>query len=306
MEAAMTDEWLYAPFEGEQATLDALPPEDGYWKAASKRFLKNKAGLFAMSILIAIVMLCLFGEHLLPFGFQEQNVAIKNSFPSMEHWFGTDQLGRDIFVRVCKGGQVSLEIGIIAAIIVSVVGVVYGSVAGYAGGLVDVIMMRIIEVLKGVPNLIIVILLSILLDVNGVFPLLLALTLTGWANCAQVIRGQVKQLKEKEFVAAAQCLGASTFRIITTHIVPNLMGIIVVVLTLEIPNFIFEEAFLSFIGLGLKNPEVSWGILISLAQPNLAHYPYQIAFPAIAISLTMVALNVFGNAWKAAFDPRQR
>ncbi|WP_371286480.1 ABC transporter permease [Dorea sp.] len=302
----MNETELFAPYEGELDDEELAPKDAGYWKTACKIFLKNKMGVFSAIVLIVMIIFCMAGENLRPYGVQEQNTAIKNEAPSKDHWFGTDQLGRDIFVRVCHGGQVSIEIGLFASLIVSLIGVIYGSISGYLGGRADMIMMRLVEVFKGIPHLVIVILLSIILDVKGILPLLLAMTIVGWVNTAQVVRGQVKQLKGQEFIMAAECLGVPARRIISHHIIPNMMGMVVVAITLDIPTFIFEEAFLSFIGLGLKNPAVSWGILISLAQPNLVHYPYQVAFPAIAISVAMVALNIFGNAWKEAFDPKFR
>lgn len=302
----MNETELFAPYEGELDGEELAPKDAGYWKTACKIFLKNKMGVFSAIVLIVMIIFCMAGENLRPYGVQDQNTAIKNEAPSKEHWFGTDQLGRDIFVRVCHGGQVSIEIGLFASLIVSLIGVIYGSISGYLGGRTDMIMMRLVEVFKGIPHLVIVILLSIILDVKGILPLLLAMTIVGWVNTAQVVRGEVKQLKGQEFIMAAECLGVPARRIISHHIIPNMMGMVVVAITLDIPTFIFEEAFLSFIGLGLKNPAVSWGILISLAQPNLVHYPYQVAFPAIAISVAMVALNIFGNAWKEAFDPKFR
>ena len=302
----MNETELFAPYEGELDDEELAPKDAGYWKTACKIFLKNKMGVFSAIVLIVMIIFCMAGENLRPYGVQEQNTAIKNEAPSKDHWFGTDQLGRDIFVRVCHGGQVSIEIGLFASLIVSLIGVIYGSISGYLGGRADMIMMRLVEVFKGIPHLVIVILLSIILDVKGILPLLLAMTIVGWVNTAQVVRGQVKQLKGQEFIMAAECLGVPARRIISHHIIPNMMGMVVVAIPLDIPTFIFEEAFLSFIGLGLKNPAVSWGILISLAQPNLVHYPYQVAFPAIAISVAMVALNIFGNAWKEAFDPKFR
>ncbi|MGE9943141.1 ABC transporter permease [Bariatricus sp. SGI.161] len=296
----------YAPYE-DAADIEELAPQDeGFWKSSFRIFKKNKIGMFAAVVLLMMILLCMFGEHLRPYGVQEQNTAIKNQAPSEEHWFGTDQLGRDIFVRVCHGGQISVQIGLIASVIVSVIGVIYGTISGYLGGKVDMIMMRIVEVIKGVPHLVIVILLTILLDVNGMIPLILAMTISGWVNTAQIIRGQVKQLKNQEFILAVQCLGIPTWKVMVKHMVPNMMGMIVVAITLDIPNFIFQEAFLSFVGLGLKHPAVSWGILISQAQVNLAHYPYQVAFPSLAISIVMVAFNLIGNAWKEAFDPKFR
>lgn len=302
----MNETELFSPYQGAVDNEEIAPKDNGYWKTAWNIFKRNKLGMIAAVILLLMVLLCVFGEYLQPYGVQEQNTAIKNQAPSIEHWFGTDQLGRDIFVRVCHGGRVSLEIGLAASVIVSFIGIVYGSISGYMGGKVDLFMMRIVEVFKGVPHLVIVILLSILLDIKGILPLLLAMTISGWVNTAQIIRGQVKQIKSQEFILAAQCLGASPGKIIRRHIVPNIMGFIVVAITLDIPAFIFEEAFLSFVGLGLKNPAISWGVLISLAQSNMAHYPYQVLFPSLAISIAMIAFNMIGNAWKEAFDPKFR
>lgn len=302
----MKDYEKFAPYE-EVADVEGLASEDeGFWKSSFRLFRRNKIGMFAAILLIVMVMLCLFGEYLRPFDVQYQNTSIRNQMPTKEHWFGTDQLGRDIFVRVCHGGRVSIQIGLIASVIVSAIGVIYGSISGYLGGKIDMMMMRIVEVIKGVPHLVIVILLTIILDVKGILPLILAMTISGWVNTAQIIRGQVKQLKNQEFILAVECLGVPTWKIVARHMVPNMMGMIVVAITLDIPNFIFQEAFLSFVGLGLKHPAVSWGILISQAQANLAHYPYQVAFPALAISLVMISFNLLGNAWKEAFDPKFR
>ncbi len=296
----------FMPYQAEVDIEELLSKSEGYWKTSVRILLGNKAGMAALILLLTVMAMCIFGEYLRPFGVQEQNTALKNQSPSSVYWFGIDQLGRDLFVRVCHGGRISLEIGLIAAVMVSLIGVVYGSVSGYLGGRTDLVMMRVVEVFKGVPHLVIVILLSILLDVQGILPLLIALTISGWVNTAQIIRGQVKQIKNREFVLAARCLGIPAWKIILKHMIPNMAGMIIVTITLDIPAFIFEEAFLSFIGLGLKNPAISWGILISLGQVNLIHEPYQAAFPAIAISVTMIAFNILGNALKDAFDPKMR
>ena len=202
----MNETELFAPYEGELDGEELAPKDAGYWKTACKIFLKNKMGVFSAIVLIVMIIFCMAGENLRPYGVQDQNTAIKNEAPSKEHWFGTDQLGRDIFVRVCHGGQVSIEIGLFASLIVSLIGVIYGSISGYLGGRTDMIMMRLVEVFKGIPHLVIVILLSIILDVKGILPLLLAMTIVGWVNTAQVVRGQVKQLKGQEFIMAAECL----------------------------------------------------------------------------------------------------
>lgn len=302
----MIAEEKFRPYQ-EEVDIEELAQEDeGYWRSSIKLFLKDKVGVFSLILLGVIILFCLFGKYLQPYEVNEQNTAIKNMTPCAEHWFGTDQLGRDIFVRVSHGGIVSIQIGIAVALIVSGLGILYGGISGYIGGVTDIIMMRILEIFKGIPHLVIVILFTIILDVKGILPLLIAMTVSGWMNTAQIVRGQVRQLREREFILASECFGASAMRVLMKHIIPNMMGIIIVTITLDIPTFIFEEAFLSFIGLGLKNPAISWGILISLAQPNLVHEPYQTLFPALAISVTMIAFHMFGNALRDAFDPRIR
>ena len=280
--------------------------QEGYWHKSFRLFIRNKAGMVALGVLILVILFCLFGEHLVPYAYTAQDTSIRNQSPCSQHWFGTDQLGRDLFARVCHGGVATIQIGLFAAVMVCTIGVIYGSISGYLGGRVDTVMMRIVEVCKSIPHLILIILFSIILDAKGIFPLLLALGLTGWMNTAQMIRGQVKQLREREFTIAARFLGVGTARIILRHILPNIVGVLLVAVTLETPLFIFEEAFLSFLGLGLQEPEISWGMLTSMAQPNLIHYPYQVIFPAGAICITMIAFQIVGNALKQAFDPRQR
>ena len=300
----MNETELFAPYEGELDDEELAPKDAGYWKTACKIFLKNKMGVFSAIILIVMIIFCMTGENLRPYGVQDQNTAIKNEAPSKEHWFGTDQLGRVIFVRVCHGGQVSIEIGLFASLIVSLIGVIYGSISGYLGGRADMIMMRLVEVFKGIPHLVIVILLSIILDVKGILPLLLAMTIVGWVNTAQVVRGQVKQLKGQEFIMAAECLGVPARRIISHHIIPNMMGMVVVAITLDIPTFIFEEAFLSFLGIGIQVPKASWGTMCNDAIQYLTQQPWLMIFPALAISITIFSLNFIGDGLRDALDPR--
>lgn len=219
--------------------------------------------------------------------------------------WGTDNLGRDMFIRVLNGGRISLIVGFVAAFVNFIIGVLYGGIAGYFGGRVDNIMMRIVDIISSIPTLLYVILLMVIMN-NGLLPILVALSATYWLGMARLVRGQVLTLKEQEFVMAAQTLGASTKRIMIKHLIPNMMGPIMVSITMQIPNAIFTEAFLSFVGLGISAPMASWGSLCNDALTGFMTYPYQLFFPAMAISVTILAFNLFGDGLRDALDPKQR
>jgi len=228
-----------------------------------------------------------------------------NQGPSVEHWFGTDQIGRDIFARVWVGGRVSILIGLVGALIDTVVGSIYGGISGYFGGVVDDVMMRIVEILVSIPYLVLVILVSLIVG-KGIGALILAMTLTGWCYMARLVRGQLLQIKEQEYILAATALGASPARVIGRHLIPNTLSIMIVAITFDIPGFIFGEAFLSYIGLGVQSPNTSWGALASAAQQQIMFYPYQLFFPALFISLTMLSFQLLGDGLRDALDPKLR
>ena len=223
----------------------------------------------------------------------------------MQHWFGQDELGRDIFVSIWVGGRVSLTIGIVGAAISLIVGMLYGGISGYFGGLVDDIMMRIVEIMCGIPYMIVVIIVSLVLG-KGMKSLIIALCITSWTGLARLVRGQVLNLKESEYVLAAKALGTSNFKIITKHLLPNMMSLIIINTTFAVPGFIFSESFLSFIGLGIQPPNTSWGAMAALGQQQMANYPHELLFPAIAISLTVLAFNLLGDGLRDALDPKLR
>ena len=210
-----------------------------------------------------------------------------------------------MFSRLWVGGRVSLSIALIATLLEVVVGCIYGGISGYFGGKVDNIMMRIVEILNSIPYLIVVILFSVILG-SGMVSLLLALCVTAWTGMARMVRGQVLQLKESEYVMAARTLGASPMRIILKHMIPNTIGVIIVYITFDIPSFIFAEAFLSFVGLGIQPPETSWGAMVNSGQGVMDFYPYQLWVPAIIISVTMLAFNLLGDGLRDALDPKMR
>lgn len=282
-----------------------LRPSMTYWQDAWRRLKQNKVAITALIILAVISVMTIIGPWISGKDFTQNHNELLNMSPSKEYWFGTDNLGRDLFSRVWIGGRVSIIIGLIGALIDTVLGAIYGGVAGYFGGAVDDIMMRILEILISIPYLIVVILISLIFG-KGMFSLILAMTITGWCGMARLVRGQILQVREQEYVLAASALGASPARIIKKHLLPNTLGIMIVSITFDIPSFIFGEAFLSFIGLGIQSPDTSWGSLASAAQPNMIFYPYQLFFPAIMISLTMLSFQLLGDGLRDALDPKLR
>lgn len=280
-------------------------PSMSYWQDARRRLKQNKVAMIALVLLIIIAIMTVIGPHMAKFDFAAIDAKARNVRPNAEHWFGTDSVGRDLFARIWVGGRVSIIIGIVGAIIDILIGLVYGGVAGYFGGVVDNIMMRIIEIIGCIPDMVVIILISLLLK-PGLISLIIAITITGWIGTARMVRGQVLQIKELEYVAAAKALGAKPFRIIAKHVIPNIMSIVIVVLTMEIPGLIFTEAFLSFVGLGIQPPSTSWGALAADARTTFLFHPYQLLFPAILISLTMLCFNLLGDGLRDALDPKLR
>ncbi len=281
-------------------------PKVGYWADAWRRFKENKIALVALGIMIVLVFMVIFGPAISGYNFEQMDTSAINQRPSAEHWFGTDSLGRDLFARVWQAGRVSLAIGIVGAVVASVIGSIYGGIASYFGGVVDDIMMRIVEILLSIPYLIIVILISVVTDSKSMGTMMLALTLTGWCGIARLVRGQMLQLKSQEYVLAANALGVSPIKTIIRHMIPNTIGIIIVAITFDIPGYIFSEAFLSYIGLGIQPPDTSWGALASAAQQNFMFYPYQLFFPALMIALTMLSFTLLGDGLRDALDPKLR
>jgi len=250
--------------------------------------------------------MALFGSQFVPYSYEQQELANQNKGLTGEHWFGTDDLGRDMFARVWFGGRISLFIGLMAALIDLLIGVIYGGISGYVGGKADQIMMRIVDVLYGLPYLIVVILLMVVME-PGLLTIITALVATGWIGMARLVRGQILQLKEMEFVLAARTLGADIKRLLFRHLIPNTMGPIIVNMTFTVPVAIYVEAFLSFIGLGVQSPLASWGTMVNDGvRVLLSGYWWRLAFPAFLISLTMFAFNIFGDGLRDALDPKLR
>ncbi|MFY9140219.1 MAG: ABC transporter permease [Thermacetogeniaceae bacterium] len=299
---------LFQPFSHKIGEDEAIVrPSTTYWQDVWYRLKQNKGAIAGLVIVLIMIVMAIVGPYLTPYSYDTQNLTAEytNQPPSSAHWFGTDDLGRDLFTRVWHGARVSLLIGFLSALVQFVIGVTYGGISGYIGGWVDEVMMRIVEILSGIPFLLYVILLMVILE-PGLKTILIALGVVYWLSMARLVRGQVLALKEQEYVLAARALGASQWRIIFRHLIPNCMGPILVYSTLAIPEAIFAEAWLSFLGLGVSAPAASLGMLVSDGIGAIRLYPYQLFFPAFFISLTILAFNILGDGLRDALDPRLR
>lgn len=278
-------------------------PSVSYWKNCWIRLKKDKLAMFGIAVLIIIVLLAIFVPLLSPYTYDQTDFMNMLAWPSKAHPFGTDKMGRDIFVRTMYGARISLTIGFAAAAINMIIGVLYGGIAGYLGGMVDMVMMRIVDILTGIPSMIYMILIMMFLG-NNVQSILIAMCLTYWITTARQVRAQILSLREQDFALAARVCGLSKWQILIHHLIPNSMGTIIVTVTFLIPQAIFHEAFLSFLGIGIQVPKASWGTLANDAIEYLFSHPYQMLFPALAISITIFALNFIGDGLRDALDPR--
>ena len=291
--------------ENEEKELESIVRESiPFWKEALIKLMNKKLSVIGLIFIILITLCAIFVPWFSKYDYATNNLLATNELPSMAHWFGTDQLGRDIFVRVMYGARYSLVIGFAASILNLLIGIIYGGVAGFVGGKVDNLMMRVVDVIYSIPMTIYVILLMVIFEKGGLFNIIVALSVSYWIGMARIVRGEILQLKEQEFVLAAKTLGASGKRILFKHLIPNCVGPIIVTLTLQIPTAIFTEAFLSFIGLGIAPPAASWGTLANDALQGLRLYPYQLLFPTLAICLTILSFNLLGDGLRDALDPK--
>ncbi|QPR70419.1 ABC transporter permease [Lysinibacillus macroides] len=287
-----------------EATEKLADKSVSFWKEVWVRFSHNKMAIVGIIILIIVILMAIFVPIFSQYKASDQ-LGVYNAPPSAQFWFGTDDLGRDIFVRIWEGARISLFIGIAAAIIDLIIGVIWGSISGLAGGRVDNIMMRIADVLTAVPYLLVVIVLLVVMQ-PGLIPMIVALSITGWINMARIVRGEVLSIKNQEYVLAARTLGASTGHLIIKHLIPNALGAILVTMTLTIPSAIFTESFLSYLGLGVPAPTASWGTMASDGNKAIANAPWRLIFPAVFISLTIFAFNAVGDGLRDALDPKLR
>lgn len=275
------------------------------WKDAWLRLRSNKYAMASLIILLIIVFMAIIGQSISGHDYQSNDLMATNEKPNSNHWFGTDDLGRDMFARTWMGAGISLQVGLYAALVDLFIGVIIGGIMGYFGGKVDEILNRICDILYSIPNMLIVILLIVVLE-PSMFTIVVALSITGWISMAWIVRGQIMQLKNQEYVLASRSLGASAGRILFRHLIPNAIGPIIVTLTMTVPNAIFAEAFLSFLGLGVQSPAASLGTMINDALKAMTIYPWRMLFPAVLISLTMLCFNIFGDGLRDALDPKMK
>jgi oligopeptide transport system permease protein len=281
----------------------AREPARGLWRDAWRRLRRNRAATGAGAFLLVVCALAALAPWL-PFLRDPalQDLRLGATPPAWSHWFGTDDLGRDLFARVLYGGRISMLVGIVGTAVSLLLGVSWGAIAGYAGGLVDEAMMRVVDVLYSLPYLFLVILLLVFFERSLVL-LFVALGLVQWLTMARIVRGQVRTLRHQAFVEAARALGASDGAIVFRHLVPNTLGPVVVYATLTVPAVILQEAFLSFLGLGVQPPAASWGTLVADGSRVIAIFPWLVIFPGLALSLTLLAFNFLGDGLRDALDP---
>lgn len=304
-ETKITDDMFETLGEDEKNSEFIAMESKTFFQDAWDRYKKNKLALAGLIFIVVLVLLAIFVPMLSPYGFETQDLAMKNAMPSLAHPFGTDKLGRDIFVRVMYGGRISLAIGFASAGINLVIGVLYGGISGYVGGKVDMVMMRIIDVIYAVPTLLYVILILMVFG-NSIGSMLLAICLTSWIGMARQVRTQIMSIKEMEYSLAAVVIGASHTRILLKHLVVNALGPIVVSLTMMVPSAIFTEAFLSFVGIGLDPSIPSWGKLANDCRGLFFTYPIQIIWVVAAICLTILSLNFIGDGIGEALQVKNR
>ena len=314
--AELTKQELYAHVGADEVQAEHIEkPQLSYWKDVVRRFFSNKVAILSVAVLAVLIVMAIVGPFLSPYTYRTTDVASVSDKlaevgrealgPDREHWFGVDTLGRDLWARVWMGTRYSLMIGFVAAIVQAIIGVMVGCVSGYCGGMVDVVIMRIVDILDSIPYLIYVIIIMIIFG-SGLLPIMLALTLTGWLSMARMVRGQILTLKSEDYILAARNLDTKAVSIMLKHLIPNCMGIIIVSLSMAIPNAIFSEAFLSFLGIGLAAPLTSLGQLISTGIQEMQNYPYQLIIPSAVISLLMLSLQLIGDGLRDAVDPKLR
>jgi oligopeptide transport system permease protein len=274
------------------------------WEDAWRRLKKNKLALFGLGLLSSFVLIALLTPWIAPYAYDAQNLDLGATPPSAAHWLGTDIFGRDLLTQIMYGGRISLAVGFVATAVALLIGVTWGAIAGYIGGRVDAVMMRIVDILYALPFMIFIVLLMVVFGRNLLL-LFLAIGAVEWLTMARIMRGQVQTLRKQEFVEAAISLGLSPATIIRRHLVPNALGPIIVYTTLTIPSVMLLEAFLSFLGLGIQPPKTSWGLLISYGAETMEEYPWLLIFPGMALTLTLFALNFLGDGLRDALDVRR-
>jgi oligopeptide transport system permease protein len=280
-------------------------PPVGFWRDSWRRLKKNRGATVSLAIIVILIALAYLGPLTNTYGPYNQDLARRFLGPTAKFWFGTDEFGRDMWTRVWAGTQVSLYIAFLAALLDVVIGVAYGAISGFLGGRVDDVMQRGIEILVGIPSLVIAILAMVIFE-PGIITISIAIGITGWVYMARIVRGRMLQLKEQEFTLASRSLGASRSRLVWKHLIPNSLGLIIINLMFTIPSAIFFEAFLSFIGLGIQVPEASLGSLITDGYQEIRFHSYLLWFPTIVFALLMICFNLLADGLRDALDPKMR
>jgi len=285
--------------------MEPIEIEEGasLWRDAWYRLRRNRLALISLFIFAAITLFCVVGPFFSPWDSEQQDLLRGAQGPSAAHWFGTDTLGRDLMVRTMEGGRISLLVGLVATLVALLIGIVYGATAGYIGGRTDAVMMRFVDILYALPFTIFVILLMVAFG-RSLWLMFVAIGCVEWLTMARIVRSGVMALRRQEFIEAAVSLGYSHPRIIVRHLIPNVLGPVIVVATLTVPAVMLLEAFLSFLGLGVQPPNASWGVLINEGQQNMEIFPWLLMFPAFFFALTLFALNFLGDGIRDALDPK--
>jgi oligopeptide transport system permease protein len=273
------------------------------WLDAWIKLRKNRMALFGFAVLLVLCVVSLLTPWIAPYSYEEQDLMLGATPPSAAHWLGTDIFGRDMLTRIMYGGRVSLMVGFVATAVALVIGILWGSIAGFIGGRVDAVMMRIVDIMYALPFMIFIVLLMVVFGRN-ILLLFVAIGAVEWLTMARIVRSQVMALRKQEFIEAAYSMGLSRWAIIRRHIIPNTLGPVIVYTTLTIPSVMLLEAFLSFLGLGIQPPQSSWGLLINYGVETMEEYPWLLIFPGITLSLTLFALNFLGDGLRDALDPR--
>lgn len=300
--ASLPDE-MFIPGADDSHAEDISRPSVTYWQDVWRRFRRDKLAVAGLIVIVIMTALCIVMPMVSPYTYDGSDYMNMNAGPSLQHPCGTDQLGRDQFIRIMYGARISLTIGFVAAAINFAIGVIYGGLAGYLGGRVDMLLMRIVDILSSLPSLLYIVLIMLIFGSN-LGSVILALCFTSWIGTARVVRSEVMYLKHSEYVLASRLSGAGTWHLLTQHLVPNAMGPIIVSTAFLIPGAIFSEAFLSFLGIGIQAPMASWGSLANDAIPVMQMYPHLMLFPVIAICITMFSFNFIGDGLRDALDPR--
>ena len=273
------------------------------WADSWRQLRRNRPAMVGLCILVLMVLLALATPWIAPWSYSDQNLELGAAPPSWQHWLGTDLFGRDLLTRILYGGRVSLAVGALATAVALTIGVLWGTVAGYLGGYVDAWMMRLVDILYALPFAIFIILLTVVFG-RSLLLLFLAIGCVEWLTMARIVRGQVMSVRQQEYIEAAITLGLSPWRIMAVHVLPNVLGPIIVYATLTIPNVILLESFLSFLGLGVQPPASSWGVLIAHGVETMEEYPWLLVWPATFLSVTLFCLNFVGDGLRDALDPR--